>query len=63
MIQTQTLDVDRETRAKLLALSSLIHQHRNDPERVRELIAEHDALVKGLAVKLYDPREEARWAS
>lgn len=62
MIQQQTLDVDREMRARLIALSNLIHRHRNNPERVRELIAEHDALVKGLSIKLYDPREEAKWA-
>lgn len=63
MLQQQTLDVDRETRSRLIELSNLIHQHRNDPERVRELIAEHDKLVKGLSVKLYDQREEAKWVS
>lgn len=62
MIRQQTLSVDNETRAKLLVISSLIQQHRNDPERVKELIAEHDAIMKRAPVSLYDPREEAKWA-
>lgn len=62
MIQQQTLAVDNETRARLLTISSLIYQHRNNPERVKTLIAEHDELVKKLDTKLYDPHAEERWA-
>lgn len=62
MIQTQTLAVDNDTRAKLIVISSLIQRHRNDPERVKALIAEHDEIMKRAPVALYDPREEAKWA-
>lgn len=63
MIQQQTLAVDDKTRAKLLELSRLILQSRNDPERVRALIAQHDEIIKQAPAAPYDPREEARWAS
>lgn len=61
MIQTQTLSVDNDTRAKLLTISRMIQQHSNDPERVKALIAEHDAIMKRAPVALYDPREESKW--
>lgn len=61
MIQTQTLSVDNDTRAKLLMLARLIETFRDDPERVKALIAEHDAIMKRAPVALYDPREESKW--
>lgn len=61
MIQTQTLAVDQDTRGKLLILSSLIAQHKNDPDKLKELIAEHDAIVRQLSVGVYSPREEVKW--
>lgn len=62
MIQQQTLAIDDETRAKLLELSRLIRENRNDPERVRAFIAEHDEIIKRAPAATYDPREEAKWA-
>lgn len=62
MIQQQTLAVDNETRAKLIELSRMISESRNDPERVRVLIAEHDEIMKRAPAAIYDPREEAKWA-
>jgi len=62
MIQTQTLAVDNDTRTKLLVISSLIHQHRNDPERVKALIAEHDEIMKRAPTATYDQGEESKWA-
>ncbi len=62
MIQQQTLAVDDETRARLRVLSGLIYSYRNDPERVKALIAEHDEIAKRLPIAPYDPnpREGAR---
>lgn len=62
MIQTKTLAVDTNLRTTLLSLSRMIEQNRNNPERVRSLIAEHDEIIKRLVMKLYDPQEESKWA-
>jgi len=62
MIQQQTLAVDNNTRARLIELSRLISENRNDPERVRALIAQHDEIMKHAPAAVYDPYEEAKWA-
>lgn len=62
MIQTQILAVDNETRGQLLTLSSLIRANSGDPERLKRLIAEHDAIITRSQPKDYDPSEEAKWA-
>lgn len=58
MIQTQTLALDEATRAELADLSRLISLYRNDPERLRELVARHDAIVKRAPTKLYNQSED-----
>lgn len=58
MIQTQTLAIDNETRIELRRLSELIAEHRANPERLRELIEQHDDIVKHAPMKLYNQSED-----
>lgn len=53
MIQTQTFALDEKTRRRLVALSKLIARHRNNPERVKRLLAQHDSIITRAPTKLY----------
>ena len=62
MIQTQTFALDDLTRARLKALASDIEKHKDDRDLVVKLIAEQDRIMRGAQTKMYDPREETKWA-
>lgn len=59
MIQTQTLALDDATRAELKRLQALIAECRNEPEKLRSLVAQHDEIVKRAPTKLYNQAEDA----
>lgn len=58
MIQTQTLALDNDTKAELVALSKEIAANADRPDFIAPLIKRHDELTKSAPLKLYDQREE-----